>query len=186
MCSAPAGRFTFTGTEAEGIVMIGGGVGITPLMAKIRYLTDLGWPGKIHLVFAVKTEADIIFRDEIDYLRRRFPNLCVTITLTRGTASGWSGERGRISAELLTRVIPQIASQRVHVCGPAEMNESMIKMLRDLGVDDERIKLESFAPAGRPTAIAAFAGADVDVATALSTTRPQMPAVVPDRSAQLL
>ena len=39
--SAPAGRFTFTGTEAESIVLIAGGVGITPLMAKIRYLTDL-------------------------------------------------------------------------------------------------------------------------------------------------
>ena len=71
--SAPAGRFTFTGAEAESIVMIAGGVGITPLMAKIRYLTDLGWPGEIHLVFAVKTEDDIIFRDELDYLRRRFP-----------------------------------------------------------------------------------------------------------------
>ena len=65
--SAPAGRFTFTGAEAESIVMIAGGVGITPLMAKIRYLTDLGWPGEIHLVFAVKTEDDIIFRDELDY-----------------------------------------------------------------------------------------------------------------------
>src|SRR6516165_312520 len=38
--SAPAGRFTFTGAEDERIVMIAGGVGITPLMAKIRYLTD--------------------------------------------------------------------------------------------------------------------------------------------------
>ena len=44
---APAGRFTFTGAEADSIVLIAGGVGITPLMAKIRYLTDLGWPGNI-------------------------------------------------------------------------------------------------------------------------------------------
>ena len=78
--SAPAGRFTFTGAEAESIVLIAGGVGITPLMSKIRYLTDCGWPGEIHLVFAVKTERDIIFRDELDYLRRRFPNLRVTVT----------------------------------------------------------------------------------------------------------
>ena len=68
---APAGRFTFTGTEAESIVLIAGGVGITPLMAKIRYLTDLGWPGNIYLVFSVKTEQDIIFRDELDALRLR-------------------------------------------------------------------------------------------------------------------
>ncbi len=54
--TAPAGRFTFTGAEAEGIVMIAGGVGITPLMAKIRYLTDLAWSGTIHLIFSSSSE----------------------------------------------------------------------------------------------------------------------------------
>ena len=72
---APAGRFTFTGAEADSIVLIAGGVGITPLMAKIRYLTDVSWPGEIYLVFSVKTERDIIFRDELDALHRRHPNL---------------------------------------------------------------------------------------------------------------
>ena len=71
-------------------------------MAKIRYLTDLGWPGKIHLVFSVKTERDIIFRDELDALRRRYPNLHVTVTLTRDDGPAWTGERGRISAECST------------------------------------------------------------------------------------
>src|SRR5262249_49998530 len=79
----PAGRFTFTGLEADSLVLIAGGVGITPLMAKIRYLTDIGWTGDIYLVFSVKTERDIIFRDELDFLRSRFPNLHVTVTLTR-------------------------------------------------------------------------------------------------------
>ncbi len=82
--SAPAGNFTFTGTEAPSIVLIGGGVGITPLMAKIRYLTDLSWPGDIDLVFSVWTERDIIFRDELDARGRRHPNLRATVTLTRG------------------------------------------------------------------------------------------------------
>ena len=80
---APAGRFTFTGAEAGGIVLIAGGVGITPLMSKVRYLTDLSWPGAIDLVFSVKTERDIIFRDELNALLRRHPNLRVTVTLTR-------------------------------------------------------------------------------------------------------
>ena len=134
--------------------MIGGGVGITPLMAKIRYLTDLGWPGEIYLVFAVKTEADIIFREELDYLRRRFPNLHVTVTLTRDEGTSWPGERGRISAELLKRVVPRLSERCVHICGPEEMMESIIQMLHELGVPDERIRLESFTPAGRPQASA--------------------------------
>ncbi len=174
--SAPAGRFTFTGTEAESIVMIGGGVGITPLMAKIRYLTDLGWPGEIYLVFAVKTEDDIIFRDELDYLRRRFPNLHVTVTLTREHGTSWSGERGRISSELLNRVVPRLAKRRVHICGPAEMTESIIEMLQELGVPDERIRLESFAPASRREASASTSAPDEYAGTVVTATEPAMAA----------
>src|SRR5262249_60269640 len=90
---APAGRFTFTGAEADSLVLIAGGVGITPLMAKIRYLTDIGWTGHIYLLYSVKTERDIIFREELDYLRSRFPNLHVTVTLTRaeGRSGAWGG-----------------------------------------------------------------------------------------------
>ncbi len=147
--SAPAGRFTFTGTEAGSIVLIGGGVGITPLMAKIRHLTDMGWSGEIHLVFAVKTENDIIFRDELDYLGRRFTNLHVTTTLTRAHGASWQGERGRISSEFLNRVIPRLSDRLVHICGPDAMTASVIAILRGLGVPDERIRIESFTPAGR-------------------------------------
>ena len=167
--SAPAGRFTFTGAEAESIVMIAGGVGITPLMAKIRYLTDLGWPGEIHLVFAVKTEDDIIFRDELDYLQRRFPNLRVTVTLTRDHGTSWPGERGRISPELLNRVVPRLRERRVHICGPGEMTESIIQMLKALDVPDERIRLESFTRAGRPEPTASQAAPDEDAGTVATT-----------------
>ena len=52
--SAPAGKFVFAGHEAERIVMVAGGVGITPMMAVIRSLTDRCWPGDIYLIFAVK------------------------------------------------------------------------------------------------------------------------------------
>ena len=43
--SAPGGKFVFTGEEADSIVLIAGGVGITPMMSAIRYLTDnrLAW-----------------------------------------------------------------------------------------------------------------------------------------------
>jgi ferredoxin-NADP reductase/DMSO/TMAO reductase YedYZ heme-binding membrane subunit len=150
---APAGRFTFTGEEAGSIVMIAGGVGITPLMAKIRYLTDLSWPGDIYLVFSVKTERDIIFRDEIDALRRRHANLHVTITLTRDDGAIWSGERGRITPAMLTRAVPEIATRRVDICGPTGMTDPTRQLLRELGVPDEAIRVESFASPSRAAAI---------------------------------
>jgi glycine betaine catabolism B len=148
---APAGRFTFTGGEAGGVLLIAGGVGITPLMSMIRYLTDLSWPGTIDLVFSVKAERDIIFRDELDALRKRHPNLRVNTTLTRDAGEGWTGERGRITPALLARVVPGIASRLVHICGPTEMIDPTRRMLRDLGVPDESIREESFASPSRST-----------------------------------
>jgi ferredoxin-NADP reductase/DMSO/TMAO reductase YedYZ heme-binding membrane subunit len=146
---APAGRFTFTGAEAERIVMIAGGVGITPLMAKIRYLTDLAWPGTIHLLFSVKTEQDIIFREELESLQNRFANFKVTVTLTRDMSPTWRGERGRITPAMLSRVVADLLNSRVHLCGPTDMTDPVIVMLRDLGVPAEQIKVESFGSPNR-------------------------------------
>lgn len=147
--TAPAGRFIFTGMEADRIVMIAGGVGITPLMATIRYLTDLAWPGKIDLIFSVKTEQDIIFRGELEELQRRHGNFKATVTLTRESAPGWQGEHGRINSMLLNRIVPNINGSRIHLCGPTEMTDPIMRMIRDLGVAPEQIKVESFASPSR-------------------------------------
>ncbi len=64
--------------------MLIGGVGITPLMSSSG-TSPTGRPGDIYLLIATRTERDIIFRDEIEQLRRRFPNLHVCITLSRRT-----------------------------------------------------------------------------------------------------
>jgi ferredoxin-NADP reductase len=172
---APAGRFTFTGAEADSLVMIAGGVGITPLMAKIRYLTDIGWTGHIYLVYSVKTERDIIFRDELDYLRSRFPKLHVTVTLTRAEGIGGGWERGRVSPELLHRVVPQISTRRVHICGPTEMTDRTRQMLLDLGVPADSIKVESFISPARSTAPAAAGTNGTLAATPQSSGPPARP-----------
>jgi ferredoxin-NADP reductase/DMSO/TMAO reductase YedYZ heme-binding membrane subunit len=156
---APSGRFTFTGVDSGSVVLVAGGVGITPLMAQIRYLTDVSWPGNIYLVFSVKTERDIIFRDELDALRRRHSNLHVTVTLSRDEGPGWAGERGRITPALLARAVPEIATRRVYICGPTEMTGPTRQMLRDMGVPDEAIRIESFASPSRVTASTAAAAA---------------------------
>src|SRR6266496_771425 len=67
--SGPSGFFTFTGRECKCILLIAGGVGITPLMSVLRYLTDRSWPGDVFLLYCIKTPRDIIFREELDYLQ---------------------------------------------------------------------------------------------------------------------
>jgi len=144
---APSGAFTFTGAEADSVVLIGGGVGITPLMAAIRYLSDIAWPGQIHLIYGAQTTEQFIFRDELEYLQRRVSNLRVAATIARASGSSWMGSEGPITADFLRRAVPDLAMRRIHMCGPPGMMEALRKTLGELGVPPERIKTEAFGPA---------------------------------------
>ena len=154
--TAPHGYFVFTGAEAESIVLIGGGVGITPLMSAIRYLTDQGWGGDIFLLYSCKTAADVIYRDELTSLGHRHPNLHVVVTLTREEVPGTRA--GRVTAALLAEVVPAVASRRIHICGPTPMIAAVKPLLAELGVPPTQIKTENFGTETRsPAAVAARA-----------------------------
>ncbi len=145
--AAPAGKFTCSGTNANSVALLAAGVGITPLMSILRYLTDQNWGGQIHLVYCNKTATDIIFREEIETMQRRFPSLHLTLTLTRTTGASWDGHVGRIDAKLLARVIPDLTRIPFYLCGPTEMLTATRDLLRTLGVAEPNIHTESFGSA---------------------------------------
>ncbi len=147
--SAPSGTFTFTGEGEESIVLVSGGVGITPMMSVIRYLTDRAWAGHIYLLHCCRTTDDFCFRDELEYLQRKHPRLNITATMTRVRGSTWVGPTGRLSAGLIRECVPDIASKLVHLCGPPPMMEALKGTLCELGVPSERVKTEAFGPAKR-------------------------------------
>lgn len=140
----PYGRFTFRGKEAPDGVFIAGGVGITPLMSSIRYLTDQSWPGEIFLIYGCGRLEDVIFREELEYLRRRHPKLHITVTLSREESPAWTGPRGNVTKELLQSAVPDIAKRRVHICGPPPMMDAVKGLLAELGVPAEQVKTELF------------------------------------------
>jgi ferredoxin-NADP reductase len=145
--SAPQGRFTFSGSEAESIVLIGAGVGITPLMCIIRSLTDRGWNKDMFLLFACRTSEDFVFRDELERLQKRHPNLHVVATMTRSDGTVWMGPKGRLTKELVAQSVPDLPTRRIHVCGPSAMMDATRVMLAELGVKPEQVWTEAFGPA---------------------------------------
>ncbi|HHF7381912.1 TPA: FAD-binding oxidoreductase [Legionella anisa] len=145
-CTGPSGRFTFTGQEAQSIVLIAGGVGITPMMSVIRYLTDRSWKGDIFFFFCCKDEENIIFAEEIEYLRKRFPNLHVFLVLdnlSEPTKNQFI--QGPLTKDLLTRFVPEFITHRIHLCGPPPMMNAVKTMLDALQVPKENIIVEIFA-----------------------------------------
>src|SRR6266567_2671825 len=186
--SGPSGFFTFTGRECKCILLIGGGVGITPLMSVLRYLTDRSWPGDIFLLYCIKTPRDIIFREELDYLQRRNPNLRVVITVSRPEGTDWKGPIGRITKELIVQTVPDVASRYVHICGPVPMMEVAKKMLIELGVPSGRMKTEAFGPAlGKPEPIlptvptAPLLGSEISLPTVTFSVSDKSAPLPPDK-----
>ena len=142
----PVGKFTFDGTEADSVVLISGGVGITPMMSIARYLTDRSWDGDIFFVSGYGRPADRIFAKDIAKLQRRNPKLHVVVTVDNAAGTDWKGSVGPISKGLLTESIPDIGSRRIHVCGPSPMIDAVKAILAELGVPSDQVKTELFGP----------------------------------------
>lgn len=163
----PVGKFTFTGTEADSIVLISAGVGVTPMVSISRYLTEQSWDGDIFFIFSIHAPSDAILANEIAALERANPKLHVAITVSKPEGTDWTGLRGRITKELLMETVPDLASRRIHICGPPGMMEATKAMLAELEVPAEQIKTEAF---GTPKPSPAAAG---------TTAKPMAPATGP-------
>lgn len=163
----PYGSFTFTGSDADSIVLIAGGVGITPMMSVLRYLTDTAWPGEIFFVYGARSTEEFIFREELEQLERRHAKLHVFASMQRTPGTVWLGPEGPITGDLLEAAVPDIASRRVHLCGPPAMMAAMKRILGELGVPDAQIHSEAFGPASLPGEHAPGAVSTLDPAAPL-------------------
>ena len=150
---APNGTFTFTGEEADKLVLIGGGVGCTPLMSIARSLSGRQWAGDVHLILSFRKPSEFLFREEIAALQSRNPRLKVTVTMSNPQAEPWPGLAGRIDKTLLAELVPDLLSSRVHLCGPPAMMDAVKSALRELGLPQSQCKTEAFGTIKRnPTA----------------------------------
>jgi predicted ferric reductase len=141
----PHGAFTIDRYDGPGYVFIAGGVGITPIMSMVRTLADRGDTRHHELIYQARTEDDLTFREDIDALAGSRLDLEAVYVLSR-PPEGWSGERGRITTELLRRhVVDDWPSHRYFVCGPQAMMDSVERELLAGGVPLHNIYTEEFA-----------------------------------------
>jgi ferredoxin-NADP reductase len=144
--TAPSGKFTFTESHAESAIFIAGGVGVTPMMSAIRYLTDRSWKGEIYFFFLCKDEGSIIFHEEILFLQKRYPNFHVFFVLSQMKGEPKDGFiSGHITKEILAKHVPDIITRMTHICGPPPMMDAVKKMLEELKVPKELVMVEVFA-----------------------------------------
>ena len=136
--SAPIGRhFTWTPAQTEPLLLIAGGVGVTPLMSILREHRAVGASSDVQLFYSVRTFEDICFKDEL------VGKDSVTFTLVDSHPDDWRGYTGIITAEMLQPLVRD--GQTTYVCGPTAYVEAVTHILTDqLGVSPDTIKTERF------------------------------------------
>lgn len=136
------GPFVYLPEMSDNVVLIGGGVGVTPLLSIFRHVRDAALPTCAHLVYSVSDSREILFRDELDATARKHDNLYVSITVTQPDPN-WSGLTGRIDpVKLHALEVPD--DTLYYLCGPKGMVEDMSTLLHDLGVPMNRIIFEKW------------------------------------------
>jgi ferredoxin-NADP reductase len=140
---APHGSFTFTG-EYKKIVLLAGGIGITPFRSICKYCTDTHVPASIVMFYGCRSENDIAFQTELEELQQQNPNLKVIVVLSEA-GSGWKGKVGFINADLIKTEVPDYKERLFFACGPPGMIVAMNKVVGELSLPQEQLKLESFA-----------------------------------------
>ena len=139
----PFGRFTFPDHPSDRwFLFIAGGTGIAPLRAMIRHARARGHRGRMSVLYSARTAQDFAYRGELRGMARR-GDLQLMLTATRGPDDRWRGERGRITVTQL-EVLLEDPATLCFVCGPATMVDDVPRMLRQLGVDRSRIRIEDW------------------------------------------
>lgn len=139
----PFGKFYFNKDMKNDLILIGGGLGISPLMGITRYCNDNSLKNKINLIYSVRTPSDIVYDEEIKKIKEQNPNFNYTITITRPQPEqNWQGKTGRIDSNLLKENIDNVENSLYFLCGPLEFVKSNIAMLENLGATKEQIKTD--------------------------------------------
>jgi predicted ferric reductase len=141
----PHGSFSVDHMRSTGLVLLAGGVGITPMMSMLRTLADRGDRRPHRLLVSGRSPDDILFSHELEDLKARL-HLTVVPTLTR-PHPGWTGSTGRIDAEMLATVLPGSFRRNqldYFLCGSGSFVNGMVTTLDQIGVPRQRVHTEQF------------------------------------------
>lgn len=141
----PHGVFTIDREEGAGYVLIGGGVGITPIYSMAQALASRGDVRPVFIFHGANDVSELTFGDDLRRLAEEHDNITLVTVLVKPPAE-WTGEQGFITAEILRRYLPERLFKRFQyfICGPGPLMDAMEDVLPSIGVPAERVHTERF------------------------------------------
>lgn len=147
---APRGAFFYNPGEPRPAVLIGAGVGVTPLVSMLEAVHHGKLPTETHAFFGFRDGGSHLFADATRQIDSDNPLVTTHFAYSAPTESDRPGVHyhtvGRISLEVLRRNLPS-NNYDFYLCGPPRMMQSLVPELLDWGVPEEAVHFEAFGPA---------------------------------------
>ena len=148
--SAPAGDFVLDPQDQRPLVLIAGGVGLTPMMSMINHITETGAARRLTLIHSARNSSVQAWRDHTDNLAasgRIQAHYCYDRPTEVDYASGRVFRAGRLDAAWLRELLPQ-TDISCYLCGPEPFMRAAYHALLEIGVAEADIHYEFFGPTG--------------------------------------
>lgn len=146
--TGPFGGFVFDTTRDNKAIFIAGGIGITPFMSMMRYLSELQADNEVTLLYSCATQDDVPFGDDLIAIEAKHPNLKVMFVVGSGPTDHLPAKQvasGRISPEILDSVTNKTyTDRRFFICGPPVFMKAMSGILAKQGTPKANILTEAF------------------------------------------
>ena len=146
---APAGNFWLEPNESDPVVLIGGGIGVTPVFSMLATLVHQRSRRTVWFFYGVRNRREQLFAAELTAMLRDLPHINLRVCYSQPDPGDRLGEdyhiHGRITPELLQRELPS-SNFRFYFCGPGPMMEALAGGLRRWGVPDSHLHFEAFGP----------------------------------------
>ncbi|VVC75806.1 Na(+)-translocating NADH-quinone reductase subunit F [Aquicella siphonis] len=141
--AGPSGNFICHDDPSTPAVFIAGGIGITPFYSMIQSATRHQSMQKIILFYGNQSIKDAAYLQELSLLQTLNPHFTFVPTLTM-TDEGWKGETGFITHTMIKKYISDLNQPIYYVCGSPVMVTALQETLVEMGVEENKIKVEDF------------------------------------------
>ncbi|NJL21747.1 MAG: hypothetical protein HC895_14535 [Leptolyngbyaceae cyanobacterium SM1_3_5] len=143
--SKPIGSFTCFPNPPQKILFISAGTGIASIMSMLRWIYDAAAECDVTLLHSTRSPDHIPFRQDLELMTMRLPKFRLVITTTQPQfTSSWLGLTGRISADLLAAVVPDLCDRTAYVAGSSDFAKSTEQILKSLNFPLQNYYEETF------------------------------------------
>ncbi len=147
---APSGHFFMDTSKQSPVVLIGGGIGMTPMLSMLNQIIESGSTRETWFFYGVRDSSEQIMKEYLEQVARENENvhMCVCYSKAKETdVEGKDYQYGeRVSVELFKRLLPS-NNYDFYMCGPPPMMNTVVPALEDWGVPEKNVHFEAFGPA---------------------------------------